>query len=92
MGENHIVFRYMKPLDKGDPELREVTFVLVILDTTLELTSVEFGKWFLMCVACCQIDLQVVLLALQALNKFTSIFQTHACHIGTVQQDILSLL
>ena len=48
MGENHIVFRHMKPLNKGDPELREVTFVLVILDTTLELTSVDFGKWFLM--------------------------------------------
>lgn len=33
-----------------------------------------------------------VLYALQALNKFTTIFQTHASRIGTMQQDMLSLL
>ena len=33
-----------------------------------------------------------VLYALQALNKFTTIFQTHASRIGTMQDDMLSLL
>ena len=33
-----------------------------------------------------------VLYALEALNKFTTIFQTHASRIGTMQQDMLSLL
>ena len=33
-----------------------------------------------------------VLYALQALNKFTTIFQTHSSRIGTMQDDMLSLL
>lgn len=33
-----------------------------------------------------------VLFALQDLNKFTTIFQTHASRIGTMQKDMLALL
>ena len=39
-----------------------------------------------------QLICKFVLFALQPINKFTTVFQTHASHIGSIKEDTMSLL